>query len=469
MSAGPPGPSDDAPDDTADDTAGDVETQAPSRSGRLVATARQTLPEGTYAVGAGLAVAAVTSYVFVIVALNSLQGEAAAAFSAFWAVIFVAGPGFFLPLEQEVGRAIAHRRAQGQGAGPLVHKAARLGGVITVILAVTALATGPFLADHLYAGDIMFAPAIAIGVVAFYVMHLTRGVLAGQSRFGAYGKLLAAEGIIRLAGALALAAAGVERPGAYAMALALAPFFAVAVALFGQRGLIEPGPDAPYSELSASLGWLLLGSVLMQCLAYAPLLGINVLSDQSEKDFAAAFASAFFVARVPVLAFQAVQGTLLPKLASLAGSGRHDEFRRGLTRLLMVVVGIGVLGTVGALVLGPWVGKLLFDDFALDAKGLALLAAGSGAFIFALTLAQALMALGGYRLMTASWAAGLTVCLTIMATVTDLEIRVEVGFLVGALVAAAAMAAATWSRIGRADGMGIESLVENIEHEPIEI
>jgi hypothetical protein len=31
------------------------------------------------------------------------------------------------------------------------------------------------------------------------------------------------------------------------------------------------------------------------------------------------------------------------------------------------------------------------------------------------------------------------------------------------------MAVATWTRIGRADGMGIGSLVEAIEHEPIEI
>ena len=53
-----------------------AEPAADTRARRLVATARQTLPEGTYAVGAGLVVAAITSYVFVIVALNSLQGEA---------------------------------------------------------------------------------------------------------------------------------------------------------------------------------------------------------------------------------------------------------------------------------------------------------------------------------------------------------------------------------------------------------
>jgi O-antigen/teichoic acid export membrane protein len=444
-------------------------SQLRSRTAALRVKATQTLPEGTASVGAGLAVAAVTSYIYVVVSLNALVGGAAAAFSAFWAVIFVAGTGFFLPLEQEVGRAVAHRRAQGVGGGPLVHRAARLGGIITIVLVVAAAIATPWLNEYLFHDDMLFLPALAIAIVGFYVMHLTRGVLAGQGRFGAYGQLLAAEGIIRLLGAIGLALVGVDRAGAYALVLGLAPFFAAAIALRKQRGLLQPGPAAPYSELSKSLGWLLMGSVLMQALAYSPLLAVNLLAGDDEKVLAAGFASAFFVARLPVLAFQAVQGTLLPKLAGLAGSGRHDEFRQGLKKLLVLVLGIGVVGAIGAYVLGPWIGNILFKDFSLGSTGMALLAAGSGAFIVALTLAQALIALSGHRLMSASWAVGLVVCVAVMAAISDLELRVEVGFLVGAVVAAVAMAAALWSRIGRAEGMGIEALVEAIEHEPIEI
>ena len=439
------------------------------KAARLAAQARQTLPEGTAAVGTGLVVAALTSYVFVIVALNSLAGGAAAAFSAFWAVIFVIGPGFFLPLEQEVGRAVAHRRAQGLGGGPLVHRAAKLGGVITAALVVISLLSAPLLNDQLYHGDLLFVPALAVGLVGFYVVHLTRGVLAGQGRFRAYGELLAAEGAIRLVGAVALAAAGVDQAGAYAMVLALAPFFAAAFALRRQRGLLPPGPAAPYSELSASLGWLLLSSVMMQALAYSSLLAVNILAGPGEKVFVAGFASAFFVARVPVLAFQAVQGTLLPKLAGLAGSGRHDEFRDGLKKLLAAVVIVAVGGVVGAYLLGAPVGAKLFKDFAMGSAGLALLAAGSGAFIIALTLAQALMALGGHRLMTGAWALGLAVCVGVIATIPGLELRVELGYLFGSSASMVAMSLALWARIGRADGMGIESLVEAIEHEPLEI
>jgi O-antigen/teichoic acid export membrane protein len=435
----------------------------------LVSTAQSTLPEGTGSVGAGLIVASVAAYVFVVVSLNALTGGAAAAFSAFWAVIFVAGPGFFLPLEQEVSRSVAHRRSQGLGSGPLIGRAARLGAIITVVLVVVSIASTPLLNDSLYHGDLLFVPALAIGIVGFYVVHLTRGVLAGSGRFRAYGVLLGADSLVRLAAAVVMAFVGVEQAGAYALALALSPFVAVAIALWGQRGLREPGPEAAYSELSASLGWLLVASVLTQALAYSSLIGVNVLAGPDEKDFVAGFASAFFVARVPVLAFQAVQGTLLPKLAGLTGSGRHDEFRRGLNRLLGVVVLIAVLGTVLAFLLGPFVGNLMFKDFSLDRGGLALLAAGSGAFIVALTLAQAMMAVRGYVAMTVAWGCGLFTCVLLMAVIPDLELRVELGFLVGAIVSAVLMA---WSAVRKLDATadpGIDALVEAIEHEPMDI
>ena len=151
--------------------------------------------------------------------------------------------------------------------------------------------------------------------------------------------MLATEAVVSLGGALVLLAAGVNNAGAYGMCMALAPFVAVAVSLRKREKLLAPGPPAPYSELSNALGWLLAGSVLMQLLGYSSLLGVNLLKGTGHADTlaVAAFTSAFFVARIPPLLFQAVQGTLLPKLASLAGAGRHDDFRSGFKQLLWIV------------------------------------------------------------------------------------------------------------------------------------
>ena len=137
--------------------------------------------------------------------------------------------------------------------------------------------------------------------------------------------------------------------------------------------------------------------MLAQSLSYAAFLAATILAKtDAQKDALAGFITGIFVARIPILLFQAVQAALLPKLAALAGAGRHDEFRTGMRRLLLIVVGLGVVGTLGGLTLGPTAGRLLFKDWSLRGVDLALLAAGSGAFILALTLNQGLIALASY-------------------------------------------------------------------------
>jgi len=281
--------------------------------------------------------------------------------------------------------------------------------------------------------------------------------------------MMGAEGTFRLLGAIGLSIAGVEMAGLYGACIGAASFIAVAIALVmaRPRTLVADGPPAPYSELSTALGWLLIGSVFMQLLGYTPLLGVNLLESGSDKEAAAAFASAFFIARIPVLLFQAVQGTLLPKLAGLAGAGRAKDFRDGLMRLLVVVVGIAVLGTVGALLVGPFAGRILFKDFSMSASNLALLAAGSGAFIVALTIAQALIAVNAYARVAFSWVAGVVVFVVVCAGISDLFLRVEVGFLAGAGASCALMILQL--RTAMARGLSADRLLEAFEHEPLEL
>ncbi len=69
-----------------------------------------------------------------------------------------------------------------------------------------------------------------------------------------------------------------------------------------------------------------------------------------------------FIARIPILLFQAVQAALLPRLAALAGAGRAEDFRSGMRKLLVIVVGVGVVGTLGGFLLGSFAGKTLFGD-----------------------------------------------------------------------------------------------------------
>ncbi len=282
----------------------------------------------------------------------------------------------------------------------------------------------------------------------------------------------ASEGALRVVFCIVLFTAGIGTPWLYGLALALPPLGAIAISLRGQRGLMTPGPEAPYSELSSALSLLLLGSVLAQLLSYASFLAANILAEPSEKDLVGLFITGLFIARIPILLFQAVQAALLPKLAHLAGEGRHSDFKVGMRKLVLIVIGLGLLGTVAAGLIGPWAGELLFgaDKFVLGNRDLALLAAGSGGFILALTLAQGLIALRGYGAAAISWSLGIVVFVLVTAAGNDLFLRVELGFVAGSGVAAAAMAVALLLRM-RA-GVPVDAgdeLVENIPHEPLEI
>ena len=141
-----------------------------------------------------------------------------------------------------------------------------------------------------------------------------------------------------------LDAAGVTDPLWYGLCLALPPALATLVALRGQHELVLPGPQAPWSELSVNLGYLLGGSLLAQVLSYAPFLGAQLLATHGERSAVADFIVGLFLSRIPILLFQAVQAALLPRLAALVSAGQNDQFRDGMRNLVLVVVGIGLLG-----------------------------------------------------------------------------------------------------------------------------
>ena len=97
------------------------------------------MPEGTYAVGLGLIVSGITAYAFQILSFRGLSETDYTALNGLWIFVFVVAPGFFLPLEQEVSRAVADRRARDVGGGPVVRKAAIAGIALTSSLIVLTL------------------------------------------------------------------------------------------------------------------------------------------------------------------------------------------------------------------------------------------------------------------------------------------------------------------------------------------
>jgi O-antigen/teichoic acid export membrane protein len=450
--------------------------EMPQRAQRLIEAAKKVpVPEGTYAVGLGLIISGITAYAFQILSFRGLSKSDYAALNGLWIFVFVVAPGFFLPLEQEVSRAVADRRARAIGGGPVVRKAAIAGIALTTSLIVLTLVGALVfpLTDRLFHGQSVLLACFLIALATYAVQHLTRGTLSGNGRFGPYGMILGVEGVVRVLPLIVLVILGIEDLVWYGLALAIPPLIAALVALRGQEHLMDPGPEAEWSELSSNLSLLFFGSLSAQALSYAAALGAIVLANgKSEREAAADFIVGFFLARIPILLFQAVQAALLPKLAGLIGSGQIADFKNGLKKLVIIVMGIGFLGVFFGILIGPEIGKILFGDaFHLDSVDLGLLFAGSAAFILALTLAQALIALQGHGRALVAWVVGLVITVGVIAATSGSYFldRVEYGFLAGCCAAALGMGLLLLTRIRTATPESLERLVEAIEHEPLEI
>lgn len=374
-----------------------------------------------------------------MISARALGKEEYAPLSVLWAMVFLAGPGFFLPLEQEVSRALASRRARGEGAGPLLRRAAILGVGLVVLLVIGALVAHAPLLEHLFDNETLLLVAFLIGLCGYCAGHLARGGFSGSGRFRPYAVYIGAEGGLRMLACVVLAAVGVSTAGPYGLAVGIAPILAVAIALRGQHDLLPPGPDAPWDELSSALGWLLLGSVLAQGLVNAGPLAVKVLATDAQSDEAGRFLAGLVIARVPLFLFQAVQAALLPRLSALASAGRLDDFRVGLRRLLVVVGAVAVIGTTTAFAIGPFVVRTMFGaEFDLGRRSLGLLAAASGAYMVAIALAQGLIALSAHARMAMGWLLGVLVFVIVTAAGKDLFLRVELGLLAGCCMAALA-------------------------------
>jgi O-antigen/teichoic acid export membrane protein len=366
---------------------------------------RRTLPAGIIPVGIGLVTSGLSAYVFLGITKRMLDDGSYAALSQLWTITFILVPGFFLPVEQEVGRAIAHRRALEQGAAPVIRRGAALcAGLLAVVLAAVGAAGGP-LRERVFGGSMSMYLALLIGVAGFTSTHLTRGVLAGNSRFGRFGAVQIVDGAARVALCAAFAAAGVTSPLAYGLLVGLPPLGASLAALRGARRLGGAGPPTAWSEITPKLGWLLAGSLLSALLINAGIVAAKVLASDGQTAEVNDFFAASLLLRVPLLLFQAVQAVFLPRLAGLAARRDALQFRRMVRNLLAVVLALSLTGLAGSAVAGPAVLQIGFEA-EVSVRTMVNLAVSTGLYIAALALSQAIIALDGHRHVAIGWLLG---------------------------------------------------------------
>ena len=423
---------------------------------------RSAIPEGTLSIGIGLLVAGVTIYIFFKIGQQALGQEKFKPLVSLWFVMFAIAPGFFLPIEQELSRAVAHRRALNQGVGPVVKKVALLCVVTVVFLLALILLLSPMINDNLFEGNVIITVSLAIAIVTYGALYFTKGLSSGLGKFSAYGFIVGADGAIRVLACTALLLLGVTQLSAYSLIIVITPIIGVMIVLLAGQLKTESGPPATWSEITENLVWLLGGSIFAAALVNAGPLTVDLLGDSQDAIRVTQFGNAVLLTRVPLFLFQAVQAALLPRLTRLAARGDLVEFKIGFRRLVVLVIGVGVFGTIGAFLFGPFFLDLVYGG-GIDRRTLTLLALASAIYMMALAIAQAVIALRGHRLVALGWLLSfLSYVLCAWKVSQDLFLRVEVALVVSSTVALVSFALSLRALLKSGATVDIESVTTAI-------
>lgn len=425
--------------------------------------AHSALPAGATAVGGGLLVLGITSYGFLSVAGHALAPAAFSRLALLYVLVYAVGPGLFLPLEQEIGRSVAERRVHGLGTGPLLRRAALAGVAMLASVLLALVVASPVLIHRLFDGSTALMLALLLSVAGMWSAHLSRGAFAGTGRFGSYGAQLAIEGTARLAGCIILLMLGVRSAGPYALLMGAAFLVSVALPAKNLPSLRTAGPPAHWNELTATLGWLVTGSVLSQSLVNAAPVAVKLLATSREQAAAGSLVAGLVLARLPLFLFAAVQAALLPRLAALVGRGERTAFVGGIRRLLLLVLALGVITSSALAVAGPVAMSILFrSEHSLGRVDLVLLSAGTAAFMAATVASSGLLAMRRFAASAFGWAVGALAFAGTLTLPAGLLPRVEHAFLIGALAAAVAALLAVRAALAHPlpDGLALVATTE---------
>lgn len=386
-----------------------MSTQAAAVDARPVAPPeRRPALAGAWVVSGSMLASGVLIYLFHVLAARVLGGAAYGQIAVLWAAMFVVVIVVFRPLEQTTARGLADRRARGEETRTVLRTVVLLGGAALLVVGAVFLLGWGFIGDRLFAGDGTMTAMLLVGIAAYGVAYVSRGVVTGERWFGGYGLGLLADAVSRLA--IAAPLVFVASKNVAAAAVAVAGLVGALVPLWvGRRRLASAAAAGTGSHFRIGSALAFAGPASV--IAAADQLLVNgspllVVADAGAEASAVAgvvFAATMLV-RVPVYVFQGVAASILPNLTHLQVVGDARRFRRAAIQTAGFLAAAGVVIVGFAAVAGPESMRLVYgDDFAAGRTELVLLGAGVAFYLAATTFSQALLALDRGRSAAFGW------------------------------------------------------------------
>lgn len=389
------------------------------------------MPTGALPIGIGLLISGFTVYAFSSLTAHVLGPKKYASISVLWSIVFVLGPGVFLPFQQLLNHEFAFRRAKHIGAAPVAYRATLIAGAVVSIFLVCIWITIPELKKYLFSGSTELVIGFALAIIGYSMLYLVFGILTGSGRFGyvAFGQSL--EGLLRIAVCVILAIVGIKSAGPYGIVFGVVPAI-VAIAVFVPNlHLLEAGPPVDGRAVSTSLIWLIVGSVGSQLLVNGSVIAFKILSTHINQSQVGSFVAGVVIARIPLFFFGAIQSTLLPQLSAHSHAGEYQQLNRSIKRTSVLIAVVGIVCTVCIFIAGPWALRIFFGQrFVLSRATMSILAGTISIYMLAMVAAQGLIALGKAAYSAFGWIIGSLVFAGLLFTNSSLMTRVELAYLV---------------------------------------
>lgn len=444
---------------------------------------------GAALLSAGIGVTGLVTFAFFFVASHALPETEYGRITLLWSTVFIVVTVLYRPVEQLLARTLAEHAAIGATrARRDLRIAATIQLGLGVVFVVAALALRGRIEDELFGGHAALFWIMVVAVLTYALSYFTRGVLAGNKRFGLYGLLVLMEATARVAFPVAAIAGAAGGQTFVALGILAGPVISLAVVpwMVGRRGraLVANTPEtagggldreafgaggldrsaaaaAPGDRdedpktrvagqteftLAHGAGFAVAALVIMLCeqtfLNAGPLI-IKLDAGDAEGAALAGFVfNVLLIARAPLQLFQSISTSLLPHLAGLRAAGGGDTYRRSIN---LTIAAVAIFATAVAAVMlaaGPFMMGVLFDDnFSYDRFGLVLIALGMGLYLAAATLNQAALAARRTLAAATCWVtcAAAFVAWLLTAPIDDRVLRVEIGFLGAAALLAGSL------------------------------
>ena len=394
----------------------------------------------------------VFTYAFLVLAARTLGKEGYGEIGVLWAAMFLVAILAFRPLEQTTSQAIAHRLAGGVEARSVLRSMSLVSLLVAVALVCVFAVGWTTISRELFSSSNALTAAFVVGVLAYGVSYVVRGVLGGTRWFGGYAVVLLADGALRLLVAAPLLVVGSKGIAAAAVAAAgiggaVAPLVAGRRRL---RGSLDGADAAPYRASSAAsfAGPAALIAGADQLLVNGAPLLVVAIGTHSTAAVGLVFAATMLV-RAPVYVFQGFAASLLPNLTHLVAIAGRGELRRAVARTAFVLFAIGI-GFIGfAAVAGPTAMRAVYGStFVASPASLALLAAGVACYLAAGTFSQALLALRHVGAAATAWTvAALSFVFSFALLPGEALMRASAAIAVASLIAAVGLG---WALVTRA-------------------